>query len=401
MLGSITCLAVLATQSSTSVPVLEVPSHNDEHIVLQAWVNGYDMSAEEASAWRVLGPAMLAGCTGYTPDQVRRFTTLAGKPMSVDIFDDTMRFEVLLPREGWESAARVFLTILTQAWLRDEDVEAQIKSASYRSKEPWAIALEPWNLMVDQLKPSDIKFMYEKVIRPENLSFVAYGPIEAGVMSKFVQGELGRWRVPPKPATPRNLTKKEALLRSGTGLTSIELRCDPVTPSTPFNSARVLATYALGVGKDTTLFRKVREERALAYDVDGVLWPTRKGWEPRFFVLKTSAENDFEIPNALKNLILEDIDTWNEQTLLRARSMAQSSLKRSNPVSGFWVSRNHALQLTQSERAAWRGYMQLVGSPAISPAAWADMLDVVNLETLKNQAKQMIEGSNVYMISGI
>ncbi|MEZ5163748.1 MAG: hypothetical protein R2688_08350 [Fimbriimonadaceae bacterium] len=217
--------------------------------------------------------------------------------------------------------------------------------------------------------------------------------------------EMARWtRVwEPKKVVPPVAARVETpapLLRSRIGVSSFEFRGKAFTPATPFSGSMFLATIALGMGKGSTLWRVVRQDMGLSYVQEGLLWPTVDGWVPRFIVLRGTEESEVELFAKMREKIVADMDSWDESHLIRAQALAKASLERGSDLSPFWIAPDEPIQPSLEDRCAWVGLLELTKTGSVGMKTLSSALENVDLETVKDQAKKMIESAEGVYING-
>lgn len=392
-------LVAMAVGQTNLFRIHEVPVPGEQLIVMQAWVKGGDFPADEAAAWKILPDVMIAGTTTYTAPEVRRLATSAGFPVSVVSYPDMLRIQVVATPGDWQNAVRVFASLYFEPNLRQVDVDAAVKDAMLRRTSPYEFAADPRELNYGSVNEQLVRYVWQKHAQPAGTEFVVYGAVEPGLVAMLHQ-ELRQWRQPAKATVRRGVSPAVVAKAIPGGVSVYRVACKPLTPSMQFSSAKLLATFALGAGKDCTLWRVHREKQGLTYLTEGILYPTLTGWRPTFTMLRTAGPEENKQLFTMVADMLADIETWDEQTLIRAKALAVASLTTGHPASPFWLTPSGPMAVGTLQQASWRGYLNLSGATAIGPAKWAEMLDVVDVETLKAQAKAMLTDSEIQLISG-
>ncbi len=391
-------LLVAAAQDTFSVQ--EVPAFGESLVVMQAWVKAPPLPSDEAAAWLMLPDILPAGTTTYTAARIQTFGSPAGIAPTIVSYPDMVRIQVVADPGNWQGAARVFASLIFEPSIRQDAVSAARERLSVRRSDPVMSAMDTRVLDPDSVSEELARYVWFKHMRPENVEIVVYGAVEPNTVGPFIQRELRQW-APPDQTTVRRGVEPAAQMKTQPGsVSTFLLRCKPITASSRFSSARLLATIALGTGKDSTLWRVHRDKLAMTYWAESVLFPTVSGWEPRFVMLRGSEESELRTLAGFIGSMLTDVDTWTEQTLLRAKVVAGQSLRSGVWPTPFWLTPQGPMGAGIDVEASWRGYLNLTKSASIGPDKWADMIDVVDLETLKAQAKQMLLEGEESLIHG-
>ena len=146
------------------------------------------------------------------------------------------------------------------------------------------------------------------------------------------------------------------------------------------------------------MHRVLRDQLGLSYRQEAVVWPSKKGWTPRFIFARTG--NDILVGGTAREALVKDVETWDESTLSRARAMAISSMEGSNPLSPLWIGLNGAMGADLEDRCAWAGITTMMSGSTIEQVTVTGLLSAVTLDELKAAAKKMLDGAMVGAIPG-
>ena len=174
----------------------------------------------------------------------------------------------------------------------------------------------------------------------------------------------------------------------------------PLTPASSSSAARLLAVFALGVGKQGALHRVLREEMGLSYLQQAVLWPTNKGWSPRLFMVRKTEDGEAKYAAIMRDALLKDIESWDEGTVLRAQAMAKAAFTRNLAGSPIWLDHEGPMAQSLADRCAWRGYLEMVGSGALREEVLLGAMQNVDLDQLKEQATAYLDQANIGWLPG-
>ncbi|MCU0316676.1 MAG: hypothetical protein MUC92_08795 [Fimbriimonadaceae bacterium] len=408
MISSVLLSFVLAPQSAGQprpggsprpITIIEVPEPELDRVVFQAFVRAPEnMDARDQAAWVVLGNSLLRGTQIINGGDFMRLGSQAGIPPRVIVMGDFLRIELHLPRRGVDVGTALVEAVITAPSLRPEVVEEVARNLQRQRRSVEQIAINPLDLRFRDVTHDDVQNLYTRAFRPENIVVVAGGALERGQVRENLGRRMARWN----PETPARLQRRPIIIRpvetTDSSVTIFELSGNPVYPGKPQSGARILALYALGAGKDCTLWRVFREEKAWAYRTEGLLWPTKNGWVPRLLLMRRATANDVDVIPIMREAILADIETWDEATLARASLLAQSSLIREFEFSPWWMSSDGPLTRTFEDRLAWRGYLSVIGADVPDERLLAETFANIDLPGLKEQARKMVEEANASFI---
>ena len=151
----------------------------------------------------------------------------------------------------------------------------------------------------------------------------------------------------------------------------------------------LLATYALGVGKGSSLFRIPREKHGWSYLQSSFLSPTLAGWEPRLFVAalrKTFTEN---MISDLRQDLADDVKSWSEDDRTRALQMLEATLTRGVPYGAIWLGDGPVGESLQ-DRTEFSDYWMMKTGQPWDPQKLIDICESVDLDTLKTTALKIV-----------
>ncbi len=390
----------LATQ--VSVPGVELVEPNARRIVVQAWVKPpFEMKATEAAAWHVMAECLLRGAGSYSEPQIRQYGGQYGILPKVEAFSDLIKIEMIFPPEGMSVAGELLEEIVTEATLRDSDVEEAAKRLQNRSVEVWDSALMPDELPYDKVTGDLVRNLYDITFRRPNLVIGAGGVFEQGELGSKVLERSAREDRAPRRTPAQFENRPFPAVRRLQRISTFELQGQPLLPSTSSFAPRLAAMYALGGGKSSTAFRVLRQQLGLSYQQDAFLWPSSRGWIPRIIVARRSNQDDEKVLDQMTAALLADIEKWDAATLARAKTAAKMAFGRGEQTQVIWMGKNRPISGSLSDRLALRCWLELVGAGSASLDLVLKTMENVELETLKAEAKLMIEESNGSIILGV
>lgn len=391
----IVLLLILATATvcnSADLTVIEKPQASAPLVAFQAIVRANLEGADDMAAWDILAQAIFEGSEDYSAQEIITIGSQAGILPSAVSMPGYMRLEMASPAPAAFDVGRVFAQCIVSPKLREATIETARSRVVSRNTRPFDRALRLHVLNYEQVTTAQVQELYKRVFRPENITVLISGNFEIGVLTDSIRRETRRWEPGPKPRPGRLQPMPPLPTDSGSKVASFELRADVMTPSSPYAAARLLAVMALGVAKDCTMFRVLREREGLSYVQEAVLWPSKEGWIPRFIMLRQNGK--LEDLAEFRKLLVDDVDSWTDQTLRRAVILGQASLRDGLAWSPIYLGTGRPMASNLVDRAALFSYLDMVGTGGVTAEVWAQTLENVDLETLKTQAKEMLDKSN-------
>lgn len=392
-------ILLLASQQTVPVRVLELVE-DSQLVVVQAHIKAPKMTEREAAAWQVLGRVFLEGTIEYTPQTLRDYGSQAGLPPSVVVMPDAIRIQFVLPKTGLALAGDLMFGVLTRPALREEDIARAIASLTTETSAPWVAMMGGTNFRYDRLRQGDVRAIYTRAVRPSNMNFVVGGGIEPGAGVQEIQSRFERWTAPRDPGPPRVDGQPMPIVSWPEPVSTFALSARPMTPASVASAAKLLAVFALGVGKTSSMHRVLREEHALSYMQSAVLWPTAEGWVPTFIMVRKTEPEEAKYAIQMKDLLTKDVDTWDATTVSTAQALAEAAFTRNLANSPIWLEPDGPMTQGLIDRCAWRGYLEMVGSGALREDVMIGAMRNVDLDQLKAGAKALLDECNVGWLPG-
>ena len=392
-------LLAVSAQSQQGFKVLEL-IEDSPYVVVQAYLKAPEMSARESASWQILGRVLLQGTEQFTPQSLRRYASQAGFAPQVWTMPDYMRVQIVLPRAGLTLAVSLMYSILITPSLDEDDVSETIKVLEMEQDRPWIASMTGISYDYGAVRKGDVARVWRRTVRPQNINFVVGGGIPPGAGKAEIELQFARFK-PPRdvglllvdgPPTP--------LLSLAGGVSTFSLVGRTMTPASVASAAKLLAVFALGVGKDASMHRVLREDLGLSYMQTAVLWPTAKGWTPYLIMVRKSENEEARLVTVMKEALMKDIDGWSMGTVSRAKAMARAAFTRRLVSSPIWLDETGPMSQSLIDRCAWRGYLEMVGSGALREELLLGAMENVDLDQLKEQATALLEESNAGWLPG-
>ncbi len=394
----ISWVAFLALASGPRV--VEVPDPRAHTVVVEAFVPAPpNMSDKEAAAWRVLAEALYDGSEEFSRDRLIQYGSQAGVPLSIQAFTDFIKIQVVEPKGGLKVASQIVESLCLRATLTDEAITEAVHALTSRNPGVWNEALDDLNLAYDKVTFEQVRNDYAQAFRTENLTLVFGGQIESGEGTAQVKERFAEPSSKPPRRTRWDFAPRSRL-RHLAPVTTFELRASPLTLTQATDADRLLAVFALGVGKSGAMHRVLREAMGLTYRQEAVLWPTTTGWLPRFVFARKASDQELGLAVTAKDALLKDVDTWDEGTLTRAKAMAASSLSGDNPLCPFWTGSTGPYSYSVEDRCSWAGLTLMMTGASIDPATVVQALSKGDLDGMKMAARTLLDQAQFQVIPG-
>lgn len=379
--------------------VVEIPMPSAEFVVLQAIVPAPGLSGKDRAALAVLGEALLDGTQEYTRNQFYQYASAAGVPPIVEVLPDHLRIQIVLPKDGLGVAAGLLESLVRRPSLRDEEVLRRLGRRAAVTPSIWAQALDPTQPDFNRVKPADVRELHLRLFRPEHVQFAVGGGFGAGVGEKALRTVFEGWQPKRVPKPAPDPPAKPLWLRRPL-VATFELRTDPIKLTDTRLPSLILAAFALGVGKDGSMHRVLRDANAWSYRQEAILWPTLEGWQIRLILAQAAADGQQGLPEAVRKALHADMSTWTEDSRTRAIAMAEATLTRSVEISPFWAGPHGPVPAGSIGATYWGAYSALLGNPSFSQAGLLEAIRSVTLDELKGAAGEMLTEAKVVIVYG-
>jgi hypothetical protein len=152
---------------------------------------------------------------------------------------------------------------------------------------------------------------------------------------------------------------------------------------------KLLAVYALGVGKGSAVFRVLREREGWSYRQEAFLWPTPKGFRTRL-LMATDLPND-DWPKAMRAALRADVEGWTDADLKRATGLAKAQMVRGIGPDPFYLTPKGPAGETPAGQAFETAYWHGKAGRALDEARLASQFELVRLDELKETALDMLD----------
>ncbi len=384
---------------SPGATFIEMPDERESLITFQALVKVPELNPGEQAAVQVLVGAMRDGSQDYGRTTMRRNSAPGYEPKFV-LMPDHIRLSVTVEKGEVSNGLGMLVSLLRSPMLTEEAFKASIEEASKSAEDPWSAALHPEVLDTRKVRRDAMMEVYASLFQPSNITVVAMGAFDAGRAEQEWNDRTKDWK--DRRMMRRNYYGKPLDLR--------QTSSDPVTTAELFGPAlkatdadfpsKMLALYALGVGKGSSMHRVVRDRDALSYRQEAILWPSPQGFRPRFMLASVPSSEDAALPEKLRNALVEDIRAWTQADVDRAMGMASASLRDGIGPNPLYWGESGPLGKSLPDRAFLLGYWRMKAGKPWDTVALIDDMQKVGLEDMKTAAERMVMVALPRVISG-
>lgn len=394
-----TALLALAIGQASRPPLIETltlptaPAYTVQAVIRAP----FPLKAREQAAWMILGAHLLKGTKDFTSDSLMAFGSQAGVAPRASVSPDSFRVVLQAPLDGLDVAASLMESVLMTTRVNEDTFRAAAAELQGQEPDAWKSALLGISLDYSRVRPSHVADLASQTFQPENIQIIVSGPLERGQAALAFAQRFRSWTSSVRRGAVQfdaDPAKVESLSGS---LTVAELRGQPIVPGRADFGAKLAAVAALGCGKDSSVFRVLREQLLLSYRQEVVLWLTRQGWQPRILLIRRAGgEGESELPKKMREALLADVKSWNEDTLQRARAMARASLGRESAFSPFWADASGPAAAPSDLPAV----SAVARAPMLTQEALMAALESADLEQVKQAASTMLSGMEARLLAG-
>ncbi len=357
--------------------------------------------ARDRAVTRVLGRALLEGTDEFTKNHIRELTHGSGQSVSCSVMPDHIRIQFGFAPQDFASGLIVAKSMIEEATLSDDAVKAAIESLSYAKTSYWTRALLPEAADYDGIKSFDVRLLYYQLFKPERLSIAVSGPFQPDQARDYWVKLYEDWHQKSVRRLVPGVGAEKGLIQASDPVTTIELAGPEFTGSDPKLPAKLLAIYALGAGKDSALWRVVRERLRMSYRQEAFLWPTADGFRARIVIAVKPSDQEGTFAQAAQSALLEDVASWTDANRSRASALAQSVYLRGLPLNPLQLQANGVIGVSQADRTFMTAYWPLKTTKFWSEKDLVKSLQDVSLDDMRDAATDILKSSLPRVISGM
>jgi len=386
----IAAFVALAIAQTSKTRVIEVPEPGTGYVSIAAVVPVPEMDPLGRASADVLAQLITNDNDKYSKFEMRDLCIPGGQPKCYAMADH-MTIELSVLPADVPAGMRMLAAMVSSARMEIDVMNSYLLSEPYRHKSVWSEALDPEDRAWDRLRAADISNFYHRVFRPDNITIAAGGDANQGAAQAAWNDASRTWRRQFAPTLRQSIPFKDYPKLYPSHV--LELRGPEVLPDDKTLPAKLLALIALGSGKSSTLFQDIREQKALSYRQEGVLWPTHDGFVPRLLMQIKALSHDDETSELsdVRKILLGDIDKWDAGTLTRGQGFASALVEEGVDFSPLYFRPSSPLGSSVEDQTLLAAYWQMKAGTPWNPDAWTDGFKSVDLATLKAEATNMVK----------
>ena len=349
---------------------------------------------------QIVMSSMLQGSPGNGGDEIQRKLTAAGGILEGRVHQEMLEFTVTVPADALPTGLAALAEIVCRPAMTDDGILQAIDNARDTLADQPDSALEntqelAHNLLyaghpfasralgteesLAQLTPVMVRAAYRAYVSPANAVMAIVGRCDPTAISAQVRAHFGLWDGPPHAERPvydnPSLTESQLELREQPVNATCVMLTFPVCGAThpDFLTLRVIDSLLSG-GTGSRLFRVVREQRHLAYEVKTV-FPSQ------------GACSDFSLYALTRNNYLEDTKSAlvTELARLQTEPVSDSELQRAKAYLKGRYLLSHQYSAQYAFDLAW---YTLLGLGADYDRTLATRIDAVTAHDIQRVARR-------------
>jgi hypothetical protein len=394
------CLILGMAQYPPKFQVLEIPNPEAERVTVHAYLWRGERYEKEDAAWRVICKTIGDTSLTFSSSDVDFFARQNRYRPRVVGSPDFLRVEVEANPDRVREAVIMAASLVAQPNWRSNSWETEQNLLKGQAVEVWRDALWAPADHRYTMSGEEIGDVFARILERSGVRLVVSGPIEVGAAQAQLGKEAATWDVPISTRISRFSDKVKNRESQNSPVSTFELTGLPIRVGEQGSAPAFLAAIALGVGKGSSMWQVLREREGLAYRLDGVLWPTKEGFVPRFLLLRKTEEAEIKYLASMKNGLKSDAETFDDVDLRRAKMMARQVLLSPSPFGSIYTDAEAVLYGEASDDVRWRGLLNGMGLPSIPLLKWADQLDAVELAEFQKSAVEMADSATMHLTKG-
>jgi len=388
----ITLLAATLFASS----IIEWNDPNAQEITIQAIVRLPKLGARDQAKLQVLARTIPKQTEDYARREMLMIT--GGAWVQCELTSEVLRISESVPANNLKGGLSLMDSFLRRATLYQEALDASAEQVDI--KDYWSQALDPRVLPPVKMQRDDALALYHRIFRPSTVTIAVGGRLTPGEATEIWEKRMESWVPEPLPKERHDDSEPQVRTTNGSGITTIRYVAPAIPSGDPALSTEMLALFALGSGKGSSLFRIAREKHGWSYRQEAILVPTLEGWQLELLVASNPAEGAATKAESIKTELLEDVKAWTADDLNRALGMASAVLDRSIPFSPLYVLGDRPIGASLEDQTFWAGYWEMKTGKKWSPIALLESMNHVTLDDLKDRATTFLNGVKVTVLPG-
>lgn len=383
--------ALALAASLQSSRIFEVPLPGERFVCVQVVAPLPAVGPRTRAALEVLGECIAEGTREYTPGQLLAFALQGGDRIRCTVSSDTVRVKITLPREQLSHAAALLESVVRRPSLDPDTVARATREFEFAQSDPWALAFLESDPNFKELRSGDVEEVRRRFLHSGNLWISAAGGFKSGEARDILEK---RFDAGPEDPVPHPFVDGAPVVPQGKGTVRISMLVAPTIPPRDVSLPEaLLAVYALGVGKGSSMHRVVREHLGLSYRQEALLRGVPDGFSPRFAYARAARAEDADELERVRKALLEDVQGWTEKDRLRALGIARSVLAGRLPLDPVSVDAHGPAPMGIEGRAFLAAYWPMKTGAPYDPDRLEGLMEHVRLADLQARAVAMLSGA--------
>ena len=336
------------------------------------------------------------GSQEYSPPTIRQVTE--GHGIMCKLLGDSALVMVTVPKGAANSGLDLLASLMRSPTLDQDDLDTFLRTQAAPTSSYWNDGMHPEKFDLGGAPRDDVLAVFQRVFRPDRIVVAFGGAIGQTDVAQLWTDHTQGWTPPKEPRFPDD-SVPHLLMNIAGPVTVTELIGTSFKASNPDLPSYMLALYALGSGKGSSLYRIAREQHAWSYRQEAYLWPTTSGWEPRLFIPMIGSSEAANRIQSLKQELQTDVANWTETDRLRAIGMAESTLLGGLPYGPLLLG-DSPIGDTLQDKVAMAAYWRMKTGADWDPQVLFQQISKVDLDGLKASARAILEGSRPSVLPG-
>jgi hypothetical protein len=391
-------LALAMALQAAKVDVEIVPPVNPGVVSVEALMKLPTTGPVDRADFALLREAILDDTAEYGHRQLVNYTAGTGESIRCDLYPDCLRIRFGVSLGDASAAIDILANVIHDSELKEDAINTALTILPFRRHDYWAGGLDPEPLTFQGVSLKDIKTLYSRIGRADNIYLTIAAPQAVGDdLADRWRRKTAEWELPSsRPFAPDHSPQKMVGQRAG-NLTTIVLRGHPIDPTGSAISAQLLAIFALGSGKGSATWTALREGLGWSYRQEALLRNSQTGLEPVIEVVTAKSDADTDRALAVRPALMKAVAAWTDADVTRALGSAKALFERGvgmNPL--YFKSTRPVGDDSLFLRTYWR---MKTGVDWDSVTFLLGMANVT-LKDLQAAATEMLDGANVEIIRG-
>ncbi len=303
---------------------------------------------------------------------------------------DHIRVSMCFPRGQLAIGISLLASVLQKPSFAEPDLSAALRGLERRRTTLWETALMGTASPPGSISAAAIRRAHAQYFQPQNITIGVGGAIEPGEAEALLAKRTAGWPARPSGEPPRD-PRASGSPAPQAGLRVIELAAPLFSASDAAFATRLLSVCAVGVGKGSAMFKILREKNGWSYRQEAFLWPAPGGFRPRM-LMATALDNE-NWTAAVRDALLEEVKSWKEEDLKRARALLASYLELGLGQNPIYVTPHGPLSEGVEAETFELAYWTMKTGRPLDKSKLLAQLGHVRLEELKETAAEQIERS--------